>query len=236
MTQQPYGGNDPQWGGQPGAWGAQPAEGAGGWGTNPGPPSAGWGAPGTGSWAAPGGYGPPPPAGYPAQGAYQPPGYAGYPGGYPGYGPVGPAGPRRPGSATAAGVLSIVHASWVLFTGILLLAGASWAFDFTDSLGRRSNDGVGEFFLVAVVTIVVGALGLTGGIQMFGGRRTILIWANALSLVISLYWLIRSGFAPEFFWLPLLHSVLPIIAIALAVSAGTTQWLATRPGTGSAKV
>lgn len=234
MTQQPYG-NDPQWGGNQGAWGAQPAEGSGGWG-QPGPPTSGWGTPGppAGNWAGPSGYAAPPPAGYPAQGAYQP---SGYPGGYPGYGPMGPVGPRRPGAATAAGVLSIVHASWVLFIGILLLAGASWAVDITDSMGRRGSEGVGEIFVVAIATTVVGALGLAGGIQIFGGRRALLVWANALSLLISLYWLIRTGFAPEFFWLPLLHSVLPIMAIALALSTGTTQWLATRPhGGGPAKV
>lgn len=218
MTQGPYGSPEPPWG-TPG--GGQPGPADGDWSST----GQAWATsgPAPGPWTGPSGYGAPPPIGYSAQGPYPPPGHPG-PVGYPGWGPMGPAGPRRPGGATAAGVLSIVHGSWVLFMGILLLTGVSWVAGMTDSFGNPGFDGAAEFLVVAVVTIVVGALCLAGGIQLLGGRRTLLLWGNGLSLAISLYWLIRSQFAPEFLSMPLVHSVLPIIALALAASRDATVW------------
>lgn len=231
VTQRPYGSDEPPWG--------PPNDTAGGWGP-PGPPP-GPGDRRTESWAGPTGHPAPPLTGHPATGPYPVAGYpapgyppaigyptpSGYPmaPGYPGWGLLAP---RRPGVTTSAGVLAIVHGSWVLLEGMLLLVGASWIVGATDYSGRPAHDEATEFMVVAVATLVVGALCLTGGIQVLSGRRGLLFWGCGLSLALSAYWLIRSDFVPGFLWFPVTHAAMPVVAIALALSAETAAWCAAR--------
>ena len=161
-----------------------------------------------------------PPAGYPQQPGYPP---AGYPGAYP------PAKPARPGAITASAVLAFVQAGAVIIAGIVVLAGATSVLDINDD--RAAGVGT-EFTLVAIVTLICGALLVIGGAQSFQRKLTILVVGSAVSLLLSVYWLIRTmGLGADFgvaiIW-PLIFAVLPIIIISLSLGSTGKAWVAGR--------
>ena len=161
-----------------------------------------------------------PPAGYQQQPGYPP---AGYPGAYP------PAKPARPGAVTASAVLAFVQAGAVIIAGIVVLAGATSVLDIDDD--RATGVGT-EFTLVAIVTLICGALLVIGGAQSFQRKVTILVVGSAVSLLLSVYWLIRTiGLGADFgvaiIW-PLIFAVLPIIIISLSLGSTGKAWVAGR--------
>lgn len=167
------------------------------------------------------------------QQSYGQPAYQGYPpAGYGYAAPVPP--PKRPGTAVAIAVLEFVQSFGVLCAGIALLAGA----DIVRTASSYSRTGIGgsvpvEFTVLAVVTIVAGALLIAGGVTVLSNKLPMTYAGCVLSLAISAYWIIRpmTAGADEFgslFGVVLLWSVLPIIALALTPSVN--KWVRQRHG------
>lgn len=172
-------------------------------------------------------YGQPyPPQGYAQQPYGQPQGYP--PAGYAYAVPVPPA--KRPGTAVAVAVLQFVQAFSVLWAGIGLLAGAD---AFRSAGAFRSFGSVStELTLIAVVTLVAGALLIAGGVTVLSNKLPLTYAGCGLSLVLSVYWLIRPMIEGADFasWIGvvLLWSVLPIISLALTPSVN--KWVQQRKG------
>jgi hypothetical protein len=182
--------------------------------------------PAPGYYQQPPGY-PQPAAGQPYQQAgYPTAGYpsAGYPQpGYPGYPPV-PAGPVRPGAVTAAAVLAFVQGGVVLISGIVLLS-------VVNEISRRVDGYTGgktEAWILTIAVILAGALLIAGGVQILKGPTGVVIGGAALSLLISVYFLVRSEFNAAVVWLALSYAVLPVIILAFALGAGARSWAARR--------
>jgi hypothetical protein len=200
---QPGGGYHPTPAEQPGQAGAP------GYYQQPGYPTAGYQQPG---YPQPGYQQP----GY-QQPGYPPPGYPGYPG-YPGV----PTGPTRPGAVTAAAVLAFVQGGIVIISGIVLLS-------VVNEFSRRVDGFAGnkaEAWAVTIAVLVAGALLIAGGVQLIKGPTGAAVIGSALSLLISVYFLIRSEFNSGVVWLALSYAVLPIIILAFALGAGARSWAA----------
>jgi hypothetical protein len=201
-------------------------------GAQPGDPSGGYnpagysGQPGQAGYPGQPGY---PAGGYPgqpAQPAYGQPAYGPPPGYPPGYGdyPPAPVANRRPGAVTAAAVLAFVQAGLVIVAGIVLLSGGTSMIDYG---GQVSGLGT-EWTIVAIITIICGGVILAGGVQLFKGKAALVVIGSALSLLISVYWVIRiSSFdvniGPALVW-PLIFAVLPVITLALALGSSSKAW------------
>ncbi|MBM9475635.1 hypothetical protein JL107_04160 [Nakamurella flavida] len=164
-----------------------------------------------------------------------------YPGqAWPGYGPTGgwtgypapgpaypaPVRPFRPGGVTAAAVLAFVQSGLLLFAGLFVLAGADVAGVVQDS-GSGLDD---EFTVVALLTWLATGLLIAGGAQVLNGPRGILIGGCALSLALSVYWLVRIlgevAVRGVVAW-PFLFAVLPIISISMISTGAVRHWSAT---------
>ena len=134
----------------------------------------------------------------------------------------------RPGAVTAAAVLAFVQAGFLLFAGLAVFAGADVA-DLAEGTGVGLDD---EFTVVALATWLATGLLVAGGAQVLNGRRGLLAGGCILSLLISLYWLVRMAdtdvFARGLIAWPFLFAVLPIISLSLANTAVVKQWIATR--------
>ena len=164
------------------------------------------------------------PAGY---GTHGPPGYAG-PVGYQvpaGYQivPMYPARPPKPGGAVAAAVLGYIQAGFVLIGGLSLFSGAA-GFEILDTrLG-------GELTVVAILAVIAGGLLVAGATTLLNRRPALLNVGAALSLVISIYFVVRLSHL-EFgvVWVPVIYAVLPVLAIALAAGREVRAWV--RAGT-----
>jgi hypothetical protein len=164
-------------------------------------------------------YGQPPPAG-----GYQQPGFA-QPGGYPQQAFGAPTAAPRPGSITAAAVLAFVQGGRVVIASIIVLgAGAS-----VMSSGFNEVGSVGTWFtILAILGLACGALLIVGGAKAFSGNLNLLTIGCAVSLVLSLGWLIFSmsnglDFGMALIW-PLIFAVLPAIAIGMAMSGNSQTW------------
>jgi len=179
----------------------------------------------------------------PAQSGYQqfppgyqptPPGYSQSPPGYPGYGPVGyPMAPAfagaaskapRPGSALAAAVLAFVQAGFLLISGVITATVGS------DASGGPFDFGGPDLIVVGWLTVIAGGLLIAGATSILNRRRTILIVGTLLSIGISLYYFFRffsqTAHNGEI-TLPLVFAVLPVIALALTMSADVRAWVKT---------
>lgn len=175
------------------------------------------------------------PLGYPAQQyapGYAAPGYAapgqpppGYPGGYPPVGyqmvPMYPRRPARPGGATAAAVLAYVQSGFVLIGGVVMFSGSDLS---------RGNNLSSELTVIGILTVLAGGLLIAGATTLLSRKPALLLLGNALSIAISLYFVIRLmdfvyGVA---LWVPILFAVLPIISIALACTADVRAWARAR--------
>lgn len=182
---------------------------------------------------------PPASASTPAPG--YPPLYLPY-GGYPPYGATYPAGPRRPGAVTAAAVLAFVQSGFVLIGGLMTVSGASAMAAFHDVGWTSAGDFRGELALVGIVTLVVGALLIAGGVRIFSGPPGLLTIGGLLSIALSLYWGIRLsglvGTSVESAGLrallvyPVLFVILPIIAVSLAHGSAAKGWATFRAAGG----
>lgn len=166
----------------------------------------------------PPGYAPP---GYPAQlppGAYPPGAYpsGGYPPGY----PAGPGGPVKPGVVTAAAVLAYVQAGFLVFGGLVSFAGARVLADLDVSVG-----GSGLLTVLGVLALVAAGLLIAGGVAIHHRKPGLLIAGCAVSLALSLWWLVLLGQESAGVTMPLLFTVLPIISVSLALGATARAWV-----------
>ena len=198
-------------------------------GQQPAPPTTPLGAPGQFHYAT-GGY--PPPPGYPAgppqpvgQPAYPPPGYpaAGYPAGYgyPGY-PLVPAAPRPPGVVKAASVLAFIQGGLLV---LLAIGGLSSRRTFDDFGVNRHTSAVMVF---SVLALVAGGLLIAGGVQAFNRKKALMIAGAAISLGLSVWWIVRFDFyGPILVW-SLLLAVPPILCLSMIGGAVGRSWTSRR--------
>jgi hypothetical protein len=184
------------------------------------------------------------PGGYPQQGGYpqsggfpQAPSYAPGAGGLPAAPPdQGHGGPiPRPGTVTAAAVLGFVQAGITTITTLLIIAG----------LVSANAQGTGMGWLLAIAQVAGIVLLIWGGVQLMTGRgRGIFFGGAVLELVICGFYIIRfltvetGGFklAEDFksagVLIALVFAIMPAISLALSMGAGTTQFMASRRGSG----
>jgi hypothetical protein len=177
-------------------------------------------------------YGQPPPA-HPPPGYYPPPGYP-Y-GGYAYPQTYYPQQLQRPGTATAAAVLSFVTGGLLIAAALLLFAGASLVSDFGDVTQTNTTFTSTEFALDGLVNLVAAGLLIAGGV-MFAGRRhtgrTLIVLGGAIVIAVSIYWIARfDGFATTVFY-GLLFSALAVLAVSMAYTSATKAWLTAVPPSG----
>ena len=188
-----------------------------------GPPR--WGPPaGPQSWPPPA-YAPQP--GYaPPSGYAPPPGYA-LPPGYapprPYWAPPRPGGPPRPATVIGAAVLAFVLA-------LLTLFGTVYAMAFSALLAVTRSPGGGLGPWIALVQLGVVAALVAGGVLVLGGRRGWLFAAAALTLALSVYWVVvlrdaaLPGMGDGVFAVPVVLSVLAAAAAGLACTPAARAW------------
>lgn len=176
--------------------------------------------------------------GYPQPGYAQPgypqPGYPqqpGYPAGYqlvPMY--QMPRRPARPGAAVAAAVLAYVQSGFVLIGGISLFSGASELGYNTERAFTGGSRISSELTVVAVITMLAGALLIAGATTVLNRKPVLLTIGCALSLAISVYFVIRlADFVGGIgLWVPVLFAILPIISIALTKGSEVRAWVRER--------
>ena len=174
-----------------------------------------------------------PQRGYPQpgylQGGYPQPGYPqpGHPAGYPPEGyqlvPMYPVQrpAAKPGGATAAAVLAYVQSGFVLIGGVVMFFGSAGL----DSFGRNGSLS-SELTVIGIVALLAGGLLIAGATTLLNRKPALLLLGNALSIAISLYFVIRlidfvDGIA---LWVPILYAVLPVISTALACTRDVRAW------------
>ena len=188
----------------------------------------------------------PPPTGdpsqplYPAQPTYpygypQAPGYGYPPGPYPAYPPYPPVGypmqlgPRRPGTATAAGVLAFVNGGLLILAGALLLFGGSIASDIEDSTNSSTHVGT-ELVLDGLVNFLAAGLLIAGGVALMGRKpsgRTMMGIGGGIVLASTVYWLVRFDKLPTsgFVTWAVIFAALTVVGLALVATRAVTEWL-----------
>jgi hypothetical protein len=152
---------------------------------------------------------PPPPYGAP----YGQPGYSQHPGygaapqqpGYPAYGAAASVPDRRPGTVTAAAVITIVLSSLSILGGVLIaVVGATMAQDMEDELDKRGYDTGGitthEFVVglsvLGVVMALVSLAALIAAIFVLrrsAAARIVLTVMSALCIAVSLVGIASGG-------------------------------------------
>lgn len=194
------------------------------------PPAAPYGQPAPGYPAAP----PPPGYGAPAYGApgYPPPGYG------------VPAGPQRPGTVTAAAVLSFIWGGFSILGSIISLAAGSFlsgANDLCDSVTSQLNDAAsgaacdtvtsagGFLIVIGIILIVAAALLIWGGVVALSGKNgKVGVIAGALLIVAQIVSLIASGFSGVAF--SIFGIVVPVLIIAFLMNASARNWFRSKGG------
>ena len=180
----------------------------------------------------PPGYGPPP-SGQPGYAQPQP-GYA-----QPQYGQYGapmppaqfgPADARsgRPGTATAASVLSYIQAGFLIIAGIVLFSGAGLSSDVGNASGVDTGSATSLLGFLGVLDLALSAGLITGAVMLTSGRtRMILALTCAANLAVSLYYLTRDSNTLK--GMVLVYDVLPVIALGLMFGGAVTRWLQAAP-------
>jgi hypothetical protein len=164
-----------------------------------------------------------------AQYSSAPPGY-GYPGGpYPPPNPYGydAPGSGRPGTLTAASVLSYVQAGLLLIAMLMLFYGASIVNNFDEA-----STVTAELLIDGVVNAVLAGLFIWGGVAMSLRRatgRVLVTAAGALCVVDGIYWMTRFPSGVVAFYM-ILFIALPATAAGLAWSTIASSWLTAEPG------
>ena len=165
----------------------------------------------------------------------QPPGNFNQGQGGPAYGGMPPApqehgGPvARPGTVTAAAVLSFVQAGLTLICTIFVMIGlgAVAAATKNDSIGGIDIDeGMLAFaWILAVAGLIGGGLLIWGGVKALSGTAgQLLVIASAVQIVLCIAWLVGlSGGIVS-----ILLIVMPIIALVLSLGGPAKQFEASR--------
>jgi hypothetical protein len=164
--------------------------------------------------------------------------HPGPPGGMPGAGPAAPA-PwqlrpalpwRTPQPVIGAAVLAVVTAVLFLLSGLGLLFSGSVALSVNRSLGSTSiGEGGGTAVAIALLVLVVTGLLLAGAVRIFAGYPGVLVAGTGAALVLDLVALIglAANDAPGLVYLLLLaFVVLPAVALGLAATQASRQWVA----------
>lgn len=176
-----------------------------------------------------------------AAGSRRPPQAPGYQQGYGGM-PAAPqeygGGPvARPGGTTAAAVLSFVQAGVTLITTAVLMIALAALQDLADGVEEETAGGIAlsgalaEFWAVSIVQLVGVGLLIAGGVKALGGTGgTLFLVAVGLQIVLCVYWLIRIVTNEGSPLMPLILIVMPIIALAMALSAANKEYVRYKTG------
>ncbi|MCW2644052.1 MAG: conserved rane protein of unknown function [Pseudonocardiales bacterium] len=138
----------------------------------------------------------------------------------------------RPGSVTGASVLAYVLAGLLILAGALLLVGASTVDSFGNAFNTDTSSLTAEFAFDGFADLIAAGLLIAGGISLSGRDtrgRTMLVVGAAITLIECAYWLVRSSAAAGVFVFVLVFGALAVIAVVLAVSSTTSQWLGGAP-------
>lgn len=190
---------------------------------------------------------------YPQQPPAAPYGQGGYPAapppayGAPGYGPPGygpPAGPVRPGTVTAAAVLSFIWGGFSILGSIITLAAGSFlsgASNLCDSVtseldkasgivcGGASSLG-GLLIVMGIILIAAAALLIWGGVVALSGKNgKVGVIAGALLIVAQIVQLIASGFDGVGF--AIFGVIVPVLIIAFLMNTAGKAWFRAKGGT-----
>ena len=143
----------------------------------------------------------------------------------PGYPPAGyavpPAKPRPPGVVKAAAVLAYIQGGILVVAGIGLLSSSTTFSDF----GVKNRYTI-TVMIMSIVALLAGGLLLAGGVQAYNRKRVLMIAGSAISLGLSVWWIIRfEFFGPVLVW-SLLLAVLPVLCISLMTGAAGRAWTA----------
>ncbi len=173
-----------------------------------------------------------PEQGYPQQG-YGQPGYGqpayGQPAyGQPGYPQLGytvvPVKPPKPGAVKGAAVLAFVQGGIILFSGIGTLGGGAGLND----LGLRGTGSIGDTLtIMGVLALIASGLLIAGGVSAFNKHSGLLIAGAALSLALSVWWMIQFDFFSAVLIWALLLAAMPIISVALILGPTAQAWMKT---------
>ena len=166
-----------------------------------------------------------PPTGYP-QPVYPPTAYQ-QPGAQPGYGPppypMAPQKPRKPGVVTAAAVLAFVQAGLLLIAGIATLNGGTALSDLDLGITGRAYSGV--LTTMGVLTLASAGLLIAGGVSAFNKRPWLMVAGAALSLALSVWWVVQFDVLGFILTWALLLAVMPIISLSLILSSTAKNWM-----------
>ncbi len=132
----------------------------------------------------------------------------------------------RPSSVLWAGVICYVMGGMLIVAAFILFVGASIVRSI-DSLTDSNNIGTTvELIIDALVNFGVAGLLIAGGVMFTGGRargRQLLTIGVAICLVECVYWIFLAH-ANTIIW-TILFVILSIIALALAWTKETSEWL-----------
>ena len=138
-------------------------------------------------------------------------------------GSTGPGGGAagRPGAVRAASVLGFVQAGFNVFGGITCLQGSSGMAGL--GLGRTSLSET--LTMLGVLAFGSAALLVVGGLTVLKGRGLVLAAACAVSILLSLWWVIEFDSVSKLQMTALMMAVLPVVALALMFATGARAWL-----------
>lgn len=149
------------------------------------------------------------------------------------YGTPAPAGGRRPGTVTAAAVLTWVFSGVALLAGVLFSIGAAVARDDVvkelekDADFRELDIDAGAFtdalVAIGIIMAVLGALAIVVAVLAFRGSqagRVTLVVLSAIGAVIAL---VASLAIIPFLWV-----IACVATIVLLFTGGASQWYANR--------
>lgn len=141
-------------------------------------------------------------------------------------------GPVRPRGAIASAVLLFVQVAVVLGSTLYVL--------LFESLGGGANASLQtEWTVIGILQLVSVVLLIFAGVQLLDGSgRTRAIVACGVQLAFVIYWMIRISSLPSYnvdedryyFVIPLMHGVLPVVALPLALGKAVNDYVAAKSG------
>ncbi|MGI8721586.1 MAG: hypothetical protein ACR2JG_05105, partial [Geodermatophilaceae bacterium] len=147
--------------------------------------------------------------------------------------------PVRPGGATASAVLMFIQAALTLISTFYVLFFASLAGSASAAGVPEADTYETEFTIIGILQLISVGLLIFGGVQLLGGSangRELAIAACGIQLAFAVYWMIRIGSLPDFtgdgstffFVVPLMYTVLPLVALPLAVGRPVRDYIAAK--------
>jgi hypothetical protein len=137
----------------------------------------------------------------------------------------------RPGTVTAAAVLSFVQAGITLICTIILMIGlgAITAASNDETIAGLDVDGgmLALLWVAAIVALAGAGLLIWAGIKALSGTSgNLMLIANGLQIALCVFWLTQNGGI-----IAILLAVMPIIALVMMLGGPAKQFEASKRGT-----